>query len=172
MAEEVFASVRTSTDPESVHLAVWPSLKNPGLDLFGTQKRLMGALIDGMARTRAYASEALMLRQKAGIIVRQPLSSLSIPGTLPPELTALLADEVNVKEVKENAKELALDTTLTPELIAEGDERAFSRAVAEARKSEGFSPKDKVNVAKKDDGKHAAELSTGTVRFDLVPDAS
>ncbi len=172
MAEEVFASVRTSTDPESVHLAVWPTLKNPGLDLFGTQKRLMGALIDGMARTRAYASEALMLRQKAGIIVRQPLSSLSIPGTLPPELTVLLADEVNVKEVKENAKELALDTTLTPELIAEGDERAFSRAVAEARKSEGFSPKDKVNVVKKDDGTHAAELSTGTVRFDLVPDAS
>ena len=172
IAEDVFASVRIASDPESVHLASWPTLPGSGFDLFGTKKHLTSALIDGMERTRRYASEALMLRQRAGVIVRQPLATLYIPGTLPPELAALLAEEVNVKTVKQDAAELALDTALTPELIREGDERAMSRAVAEARKTEGYSPKDTVRVNQNADGKHAAELSTGTVRFDLVLDAS
>ena len=170
IAEEVYQSVRTPHDPESVHLASWPTVRQPLLvRLFGDTQ---GALLEDMAKVRTLASEALQLRQKAGVVVRQPLSALSIPGTLPPALAAILADEVNVKEIRMNAAEMALDAELTPELIAEGDERTFARAVAEARKTEGFSPKDTVTIEKSVDGKHVAELSTGPVRFSLVRDAA
>lgn len=170
VAEDIYQAVRNEKEPESVHLTSWPEEKREGL--FGIFSKKDDTLLNDMANVRALASEALMLRQKAGIVVRQPLASLSITGTLSAELASILKDEVNVKEIRENASELALDMVLTPDLIREGDERAFSRAVAEARKSAGFSPKDKVVVEKREDGEYSAELSTGTVRFALIRNAS
>jgi len=158
IAEDIFQQVKNDTDPESVHLAAWPEVS----------AEADTALIEDMARVRSLASEALMLRQKADVKVRQPLAALSIPGELSDDLKAVLAEEVNVKPVRTGADTIALDTKLTPELIAEGDERAFARAVAEARKTEGFNPLDAAEVVRGDDGKHTAELSTGTVKFSLV----
>lgn len=172
IAEEVYQGVRRENDPESVHLASWPSMPGGLMDtLLGGQKK-DAKLIEDMQRVRSLASDALRLRQAKSVVVRQPLASLSIPGTLPSELANILADEVNVKEVRMNAAEMMLDTELTPELIAEGDERTLARAVAEARKTENLSPKDIVTIEKKDDGIYVAELSTGPVRFSLVKDAS
>lgn len=157
IAEDLFQMVKEANDPESVHLAEWPKAGKTD-----------AKLVEEMARVRMLASEALMLRQKANVKVRQPLASLSVQDELSPGLARILADEVNVKEVKIGAAEMALDTVLTPELVAEGDERAFQRAVAEARKTEGFSPKDRARAERSDDGTYVAELSTGTVRFSLV----
>ncbi len=172
IAEEVYGLVREEGDEESVHLASWPEVQTGIFDaLMGTGKK-DAQLIADMSRVRSLTSEALMLRQKEGVKVRQPLASLSIPGELSIELRAILAEELNVKEVHTGAKEITLDTTLTPELIAEGDERTFARAVADARKTEGFSQKDAVEVIQKEDGIYAAELSKGTVRFSLRHNAS
>jgi len=166
IAEELYQSTKSDSDPLSVHLADWPSEKRSWLaSLFGGKKET--TLVADMARVRSLASEALMLRQKANMKVRQPLASLSITGTLLAELVPVLSDEVNVKQVIPNAPELSLDTVLTPELIKEGDERAVLRAVAEARKTLGLSPKDKRTVVMKEDGAYSAETSTGTVRFNL-----
>ncbi|HEX2792164.1 MAG TPA: class I tRNA ligase family protein [Candidatus Paceibacterota bacterium] len=172
IAEEVFQGVRRETDAESVHLADWPIREHGFFERLFGKARTDAALIADMATVRAFAAGGLRLRQAADIKVRQPLAALSIPGDLAPEFAAILADEVNVKEVRTGAAEMALDTVLTPALVAEGDERAFQRAVAEARKAEGFEPKDKVTAVKGEDGPHTAELSTGPVRFTLVADAA
>jgi isoleucyl-tRNA synthetase len=172
IAEEVYQGVRAEDDAESVHLAEWPKVAHGFFAAFSGAEKKDVDLIEGMQKVRALVSDALRLRQTKSIVVRQPLASLSIPGTLLPELASILADELNVKEVRMNATEMTLDTELTPELVVEGDERAFARAVAEARKSEDLSPKDAVTVEKREDGAHVAELSTGPVRFSLVRDAA
>ncbi|MFA6519801.1 MAG: isoleucine--tRNA ligase [Candidatus Paceibacterota bacterium] len=176
IAEEVFQSVRGAHDPQSVHLADWPMSTGTFWQRFFKWKNNQN-LLDGMARVRALASLALQLRQKAGIKVRQPLARLEIRSQkLEAVFAKILCEEINVKEIRIQAAlgvgEIKLDTTLTPELIAEGDEREMARAVAEARKEEGLSPKDIVRTDINPNGKYVAVLSTGSTPFDLIRDAT
>lgn len=191
IAEEIYQDVKGSEEPESVHLAAWPERKTSLFGgIFGKKN---DTLLADMARVRELSSIALMERQKANVKVRQPLGVLRVPGpALPAELAGIIADELNVKEIVADdsleAGTVVLDTTLTPELIREGDMREFARAVADARKSLDLSPRDQVTVtapvsaeatltgaqipgtkallfAEVGETPHKAELTIGTVHF-------
>ncbi|MDO8523693.1 MAG: class I tRNA ligase family protein, partial [bacterium] len=150
VAEEIFQSVKTHTDPESVHLSEWPTSifsRSWLLRMFGASSTPKSLIAD-MAEVRRIVSLGLEARQKAGVKVRQPLSKLTITSTRlvgKGELLQLIADEVNIKEVridKTQAEPVILDAEITTELQEEGDAREVIRFVQDLRKRAGFMPKD------------------------------
>ena len=76
--------------------------------------------------------------------LRQPLQELTVsaPGESPHQnLLDVLKQEVNVKAVTWNSTdeiEVALDTTITPELQEEGDARELIRSIQRLRKKAGL----------------------------------
>lgn len=164
VAEHVYQKLRGPSDPESVHLASWPDVREADM-----------ALVKEMELVRHFASHALQARQKAGIKVRQPLSVLRIMNeslAKREELLAILADEVNVKTVvtdttiSKEGEQVALDTTLTPELIEEGELRDLIREVQDLRKTNGLMPKDKAILSVGERGalveKHWEQIAKAT----------
>jgi isoleucyl-tRNA synthetase len=105
-----------------------------------------------MSRTRQIITDALALRMQKSdtedqIKIRQPLSKLTYAGDkLDDFYEQIIADEVNVKEIK-NGKELSLDKTLTAELKREGQAREIIRAVQAARKRAGLRQDDQIRLS-------------------------
>ena len=132
---------------ESVHLDEYPD----GMDkhLTTSDKKLLTQ----MKIVREFAAAGLAKRALAGIKVRQPLAALKIKDKkikLEKEFCAILADEVNVKEIVFDAKineGIELDTVITPALREEGLVREFSRAVQELRQASSLQPKDIIAVS-------------------------
>jgi isoleucyl-tRNA synthetase len=150
-AEHLYFAVRQDQDAQSVHLASWPQepARSPSFlsRLFGSAPAVREhALVEEMRQVRALASAALKERERAGIKIRQPLSVLKVHARLTPELSQILADEVNVKKVIHDPMlqtETLLDTGLTPELREEGWLRDALRAVQEWRKELGLTISDR-----------------------------
>lgn len=123
-------------EKESVHLEDWPTVSSDGVSRV--------EVLQGMHLVRNIVTIALERRAAAKIPVRQPLAKLTVTsaGELSDELLEIIADEVNVKEVKQepgNGQLAAeLDTTLTPELISEGIAREVIRRVNDMRKQKGL----------------------------------
>src|SRR3989344_4199779 len=135
-AEDLYRRMRSDTDPVSVHLTDWPAAQENN-----------AKLVADMARARAVSSLGLQAREKAGIKTRQPLQTLTAKA-LPDDaaLRAIIADEVNVKEVVEDAalsEEVTLDTTLTSALKEEGALREWVRAIQDWRKTSKLSVADR-----------------------------
>ena len=108
IAESIYGNLVAEQDrgaPDSVHLTRWPAAELAGL----RDERLEGA----MATARRAVELARTLRSGAGIRVRQPIARLwlALPGGELAEreaLLALIADEVNVKEIEIIGDESAL----------------------------------------------------------------
>jgi isoleucyl-tRNA synthetase len=115
---------------ESVHLQDWPATKIVDENL-----------LSKMDLMRALVTQALEQRAKTGIPIRQALGKLTVPqeaaGLAP--LFEILQDEINV-EVVEVGDALALDTTMTPELLEKGMVRELVRHINAARKEAKLNP--------------------------------
>ena len=145
LAEELYqkmtgAGVVNSEIPESVHLLNWPEA---GV--------IDEAVLTQMAKTREIITAGLAERMKkteseAQIKVRQPLAKLVYAGEkLDDFYEQIIMEEVNVKSV-ERGEVLALDKTLTPELLEEGKIRELIRFVQAARKKAGLNVDDRIKL--------------------------
>ena len=151
-AEYLWQQVKEEDEAESVHLGVWPSEGVVDEDL-----------LEHMAATRTAVTMALEARTKAGIKVRQPIASVSGPE-LSSDLQAVVLDELNAKSYVA-ADSVSIDTTLSPDLLAEGAVRELMRAVQGARKVAGLEPQDEITLTVQTD---MAGQSAIEAHFDLL----
>lgn len=130
LAEELYQKL---TGGESVHLLDWPKV--------GHVNELV---VRDMETVRDYVNQALSIRAKERIKIRQPLASVTVP-TLGDfvDFADILTEELNVKSVKQGS-ELGFDLTITDELKREGLMREIIRHVQSARKQAGLNVDDHI----------------------------
>ncbi len=133
LAEELFQKL---TGKESVHLERWAPAGH-----------VNAAVTSEMSEVREYVTQALALRAKNRIKVRQPLALLSIPSLGKfIDYPSVITEEVNVKQV-ELGSVLELDTHLTPSLRQEGIMREIIRHVQSGRKKAGLQVDDRISLS-------------------------
>ncbi len=120
----------------SVHLKDWPGAGE-----------IDESLLAEMAEVRGYVNEALALRAKNGIKIRQPLASVKVPRNAKSfDFTPILMEELNVKNVDFGGEGVEFDFELTPELRAEGLMREIIRHIQTARKKAGLNVDDRIEI--------------------------
>ncbi len=132
-AEYLYRAVRDENEAESVHLTKWPQ-----------RGAIDESSIDLMKQVREVVTAALEARTKSGIKVRQPIASVTGPA-LPAEYQSIVLDELNAKAYLVGDT-IAIDTNLTPELLAEGAVRELIRTIQDMRKTAGLTPTDPVTL--------------------------
>ena len=139
IAERIYQTINNISDKskESVHLEKYPSLNNIDEDC-----------IMNMNIVRNICGDALMLRQKNNINVRQPLQSLTINKNIDQKYIEIIKDEINVKSIiiNEELENIIIDTNITEELRREGDERELIRKINDRRKELGLTRFDSAKI--------------------------
>jgi len=129
---------------ESVHLSNWPKADT---------KKINKKLEEEFEKALQIIGKGLAERDNEGIGLKWPLARVKIISKikLSKELQEIIKSQLNVKKIElksERAKEISvkLDTTLTPELEAEGYAREMSRQIQDFRKKLGLQKKDRIET--------------------------
>lgn len=163
MAEELHSKM--TGDAASIHLKDWLPAGH-----------IKETVMNEMDVVRDYVNQGLSLRAKAGLKVRQPLASVTVPALGAEfDFTPILLDELNVKEVHVG-EVVVIDERLTAELRREGLMREVVRHVQNARKSAGLNVDDRIvlTIATGDEelrravDEHSAVIRTETLATMLV----
>ncbi len=163
LSEELYQKL---TGGESVHLLDWPE-----------SGHVNELLVRDMAALRHGITEALAVRAKEGIKVRQPLGELLLAPATPftneyVELfKAIAKEEVNVKEVvfgDGTIDDVTLDLTITPELAQEGLMREVVRNVQKARKDAGLEVDDRIELQLQSDDESITTLLKNVELTDII----
>src|SRR3990167_6371389 len=135
-ADDLFLRVRDVGNAQSVHISTWPAA-----DEIDEQ------LLKDMAEVRKYVVLTLSLREQNNAKLRQPLSHLEIREKFSPELEQILADEVNVEEIRVNTERepysIGMSFELTSELREKGTLREWVRSIQGWRKERRLSMADR-----------------------------
>ena len=157
MSENIYRTLKdfsVKDTQESVHLEQFPGYDN---DFISSNQ----GLLENMKKVRELVSYGLSIRSDKKISVRQPLSSVAASGVdgLPSELSALVLEELNVKDIQYvsevpaayasasfNNVTVGLNTEITEELRYEGLSRDFVRKIQEMRKEGGLKVGDIIEI--------------------------
>ncbi|MCS6712303.1 isoleucine--tRNA ligase [Brachybacterium sp. EF45031] len=170
VSEEIWKQL---TGERSVHLTDWPDA-----DLFPVDDDLLTA----MEETREIASAGNALRKKEGIRARQPLSTLTVVHSDVARLepfTAIIADELNVKQVRlldvsgDEARSLGVEQRLAVNARAAGPRlgKQVQQAIKGAKSGDWSVAEDGTVTAgglELQDGEYTLDLVAG----DAVPEGT
>lgn len=146
-------------------------------DASGLFERRVKVLLPKVAKRLGASTQVVMQAARNGEVEFLPNGAVRIAGF------ELAADEIEIQAVPRQGQQVAeddgivveLDTSLTPELILEGDAREVIRAVQEARKSAGLRREDRVELeiqgAPSELEKHRGEIvsAVGALRCQFSP---
>ena len=131
LAEELWGKM---VGDGSVHLKDWPEAGE-----------IDEKILAEMTEVRGYVNEALALRAKNGVKIRQPLASVKVPRNAKSfDFAPILMEELNVKSVEFGGEGVEFNFELTPELRAEGLMREIIRHIQAARKKAGLNVDDRI----------------------------
>jgi isoleucyl-tRNA synthetase len=128
-------------EQESIHLSDFPNLPKP--EEHDTN------ILKEVEKVRDVITQALKLRNKRNLKVRQPLSALYLNKSYE-NLSAynqIIRDEINVKEIVYFDGDIEIDANITPELKSEGVYREILRHCQLLRKEAGFKITDRVALS-------------------------
>lgn len=138
ISDEIFKNL---TEKESAHLENYPEIDPVLID---------EKLNEEMELVRGIITEALQLRAKEKIKVRQPLALLTIRHSVSnDDLLEIIKEEVNVKKVvvdKAISENVLLNTEISDELRLEGQAREVIRYIQEMRKEAGYEVDNRINI--------------------------
>lgn len=168
LAERIYKALTLSK--ESVHLDKYPDIR-----VLSQENQV---IILDMQIIRNVVADLLMLRQKANVPVRQPLTSATINKIIPQHYFEIIKEEINIKTLitDTQALEYSLDLNITSELKTEGQEREWIRKINDERKKLGLVHTDKIKVFFQKEDEYVFVLNSqnikSAVNIDLLQHSS